>query len=199
MSFQNLGSETSASTEQLTRWLGNLDRHGDELVEEIRQGRVKVMTTDGFSRLYGIASSARSATEKLADAELRNGALTSDRVLLLQTLFYVLKSFEGVAHNVDKVAAIVETLALRDGDTLLSIIQRLMTRPGSLQTIMANGKTLMHSFDASWFTRINVDALLPLMREVGVDVEGYAQIPHLLQNLRTPATASLPAGDATAQ
>lgn len=190
----NPGTETSASAEQLTVWLANLDRHEHELLEAMRQGRVKAMTFDGFSKLVEIARTARSSAEAYADAELRNAALTSDRVLLLNTLFYVIKAFEGVAHNIDKLAAILQTLGLRDGESLILIIRRLLTKPGSLETIKSNGLLLMNAFDVSWLGRIDVDALLPLMQETGVDVHGYAQIPQLFQTLRTSA---LPPADAS--
>ncbi len=76
--IMNAETETSVSADQLTGWLKNLDRHGQEILEAIREGRAKVTTTAGFNE---IAARLRASTRVYADESFKGSGLTTQKVI----------------------------------------------------------------------------------------------------------------------
>lgn len=189
--IMNGETETSVSADQLNGWLKNLGRHGQELLDAIRDGRAKVTTTAGFNE---IAARLRSSAQAYADEAFRVSELTAQKVVLTNTIYYLLKSCERIAGQADKIGELMAVLPLGvalDAKTILGILMDGKKR----DVLLANGKLLAGAFDGSWLARIEANALTPILAEAGIDFAAYARLAEVLKNHlpETPQTA-LPNG-----
>ncbi|MCC6460788.1 MAG: hypothetical protein IT260_09990 [Saprospiraceae bacterium] len=175
--IMNGETETSVSADQLTGWLKNLDRHGQELLGAIQQGRVKVTSTAGFSE---IAARLRESTRAYADEAFKVSELTGQKVILTNAIFYLLKSCERIAGHADKIGELMAVLPLGealDAKTILGILLDGKKR----DTLIDNGKLLAGAFEGSWLGRIEVNALAPILAEAGIDFTAYAHFVEVLK------------------
>ena len=120
--IMNGETETSAGADQLTTWLKDLDRHRDAILTAIREGRVKVTTTARFSQLAG---RLRENARAYADAAFKVSELTTQKVILTNTIYYLLKSCERIAGHADKIGELMAVLPLGealDAKTILGIL-----------------------------------------------------------------------------
>lgn len=185
--IMNGESETSISADQLNGWLKNLGRHGQELLDAIREGRAKVTTTAGFNE---IAARLRTSTRAYADEAFLTSELTAQKVVLTNTIYYLLKSCERIAGHADKIGELMAVLPpgeALDAKTILGILMDGKKR----DTLLDNGKLLAGAFDGSWLARIEVNALAPILAEAGIDFTAYARLVEVLKNHlpETPKTA----------
>ena len=175
--IMNGETETSVATDQLTTWLKNLDRHGDTLLTAIREGRVKVTTTARFSQLAG---RLRENARAYADAAFKVSELTTQKVILTNTIYYLLKSCERIAGHADKIGELMAVLPLGealDAKTILGILLDGKKR----ETLIDNGKLLTGAFEGSWLGRIEVNDLAPILAEAGIDFTSYAHLVEVLK------------------
>jgi hypothetical protein len=179
----NTGTETSVSAEQLTTWLKDLDKYGDSLLIAIREGRAKVTTTAGFSEFAG---RLRSLTDKYAAETLRSSQLTTEKVVLTNTIFYLLKSCEGIALNAEKIGELISVLPIGEGMDAKTIAS-LMLDGKKRDLIFTNAKILTGAFDAQWLAKIEVIALAAILEETGIDFSAYANLVEVLKK-QIPAT-----------
>ena len=175
--IMNGETETSAGADQLTTWLKDLDRHRDALLTAILEGRVKVTTTARFSQLAGrLRENARS----YADAAFKVSELTTQKVILTNTIYYLLKSCERIAGHADKIGELMAVLPLGealDAKTILGILLDGKKR----DTLIDNGKLLAGAFEGSWLGRIEVNDLAPILAEAGIDFTAYAHLVEVLK------------------
>lgn len=179
----NAGTETSVSAEQLTTWLKDLDKYGDSLLLAIREGRAKVTTTAGFSEFAG---RLRSLTDKYAAETLRSSQLTTEKVVLTNTIFYLLKSFEGIALNAELIGELISVLPIGEGMDAKTIASLLLDGK-KRDLIFTNAKILTGAFDAQWLAKIEVIALAAILEETGIDFSAYANLVEVLKK-QIPAT-----------
>lgn len=179
----NTGTETSVSAEQLTTWLKDLDKYGDSLLLAIREGRAKVTTTAGFSEFAG---RLRSLTDKYAAETLRSSQLTTEKVVLTNTIFYLLKSCEGIALNAEKIGELISVLPIGEGMDAKTIASLLLDSK-KRDLIFTNAKILTGAFDAQWLAKIEVSALAAILEETGIDFSAYANLVEVLKK-QIPAT-----------
>ncbi|MEZ4941811.1 MAG: hypothetical protein R3D58_13105 [Saprospiraceae bacterium] len=179
----NTGTETSVSAEQLTTWLKDLDKYGDSLLIAIREGRAKVTTTAGFSEFAG---RLRSLTDKYAAETLRSSQLTTEKVVLTNTIFYLLKSCEGIALNAEKIGELISVLPIGEGMDAKTIASLLLDSK-KRDLIFTNAKILTGAFDAQWLAKIEVIALAAILEETGIDFSAYANLVEVLKK-QIPAT-----------
>lgn len=175
--IMNSETETSAGADQLTTWLKDLDRHRDALLTAIREGRVKVTTTARFSQL---AERLRENARAYADAAFKVSELTTQKVILTNTIYYLLKSCERIAGHADKIGELMAVLPLGealDAKTILGILMDGKKR----DTLIDNGKLLAGAFEGSWLGRIEVNALTPILAEAGIDFTAYAHLVEVLK------------------
>ena len=187
--IMNGETETSAGADQLTTWLKDLDRHRDALLTAIREGRVKVTTTARFSQLAG---RLRENARAYADEALKVSELTAQKVILTNTIYYLLKSCERIAGHADKIGELMAVLPLGealDAKTILGILMDGKKR----DTLINNGKLLAGAFEGSWLGRIEVNALAPILADAGIDFTAYAHLVEVLKNHlpETPKTSLL--------
>jgi hypothetical protein len=189
--IMNGETETSAGADQLTAWLKDLDRHGDTLLTAIREGRAKVTTTAGFNE---IATRLRTSTRAYADEAFKVSELTTQKVILTNTIYYLLKSCERIAGHADKIGELMAVLPLGealDAKTILGILMDGKKR----DTLIDNGKLLAGAFEGSWLGRIEVNALAPILAEAGIDFTAYAHLVEVLKkHLPEEAKTQLPNG-----
>ena len=189
----NGGTETFAGADQLTYWLKDLNRHGDTLLRAIREGRVKVTTSAGFSEL---TARLREFARAYADEALKTGELTAQKIILTNTIFYLLKSGEGIAGNADKIAELLAVLPLAQGLDAKAILTLLMDGK-KRDLLIHNIKVLGGAFDASWLGKIEVNALAPILQEAGIDFTAYIQLAEVLrQQLPSEIQTETPNGEA---
>ena len=175
--IMNAETETSVSADQLTGWLKNLDRHGQEILEAIREGRAKVTTTAGFNE---IAARLRASTRAYADEAFKGSGLTTQKFILTNTIYYLLKSCERIAGHADKIGELMAVLPLGealDAKTILGILMDGKKR----DTLIDNGKLLAGSFEGSWLGRIEVNDLAPILAEAGIDFTAYVHLVEVLK------------------
>lgn len=171
-------TETSVGADQLTEWLKDLDRHGDTLIDAIRQGRAKVTTAAGFSE---IAGRLREFARAYADEALRSSELTAQKTVLTNTFFYLLKSAEGIAHHAEDIAGLLALLPAGqslDARSLLPLLMDGKKRDAIVHII----KVLGAAFEASWLTKIDVAALAPVLQDAGIDVSAYIRLAGALRS-----------------
>ena len=175
--IMNGETETSVGADQLTAWLKDLDRHGDTLLTAIREGRVKVTTTAGFSQLAG---RLRENAKAYADEAFKVSELTAQKVILTNTIYYLLKSCERIAGHADKIGELMAVLPIGealDAKTILGILMDGKKR----DTLIDNGKLLAGAFEGSWLGRIEVNDLAPILAEAGIDFTAYAHLVEVLK------------------
>lgn len=175
--IMNGETETSAGADQLTTWLKDLDRHRDALLTAIREGRVKITTTARFSQLAG---RLRENARAYADAAFKVSELTTQKVILTNTIYYLLKSCERIAGHADKIGELMAALPLGetlDAKTILGILLDGKKR----DTLIDNGKLLAGAFEGSWLGRIEVNALAPILAEAGIDFTAYTYLVEVLK------------------
>ncbi len=175
--IMNGETETSVATDQLTTWLKDMDRHGNTLLTAIREGRVKATTTAGFSQLAG---RLRENARAYADEAFKVSELTAQKVILTNTIYYLLKSCERIAGHADKIGELMAVLPLGealDAKTILGILMDGKKR----DTLIDNGKLLAGAFEGSWLGRIEVNDLAPILAEAGIDFTAYAHLVDVLK------------------
>ena len=181
---ENLPENTPAV--ELKHWLSDLDQHGDTLLAAIRSGRVRVMTEGSFA---DVAERLRAGYKAYADEALKSSVLIAQKTVLTNTLYYLLKSCEGIALNADKIAELLAVLPqgeALDARAVLGILMDAKKR----DTILQNGRLLAGAFDASWLGRIDVGALALILSDAGIDFSAYARLAELMkyQQSSTPQT-----------
>ena len=170
-------TETSVATNQLTEWLKDLDRHGDTLLQAIREGRVKATTAAGFSE---IAGKLKAYARSYADETLKVSELTSHKIVLTNTIFYLLKSCEGIALNADKIGELISILPIGEGMEAKTILSLLMDGK-KRDTIFSNVKVLGSAFEAHWLNRIELHTLAGILEETGIDFSAYENLVEVLK------------------
>lgn len=183
----NGGTETSISADLLAAWLKDLDKHGYDLLAAIREGRAKVSTTARFSEF---TAGYKTLHDRYADELLLTSKLKTEKAVLTNAIFYLLKSCEGIALNADKIGELISVLPIGEGagldaKTILSILLDSHKR----DTILGNVKTLAGAFDAHWLARIELSALAAILYETGIDFSAYANLVDVLKK-QLPANAS---------
>lgn len=192
-------TETSASTEQLNEWLYDLANRNvdDKLLEAVRVGKVKVTTTAIFSELTGRLQEyadkikrLRIEADKYAEATLEISQLTQQKVTLVNSIFYLLKSCEGIALNADKIAELIGLLPAGglDAKSILGLLMDGKKR----ETIIGNVKVIGGAFDVSWLGKIDLPALASILRESDVDFSPYENLVDVLK--QRAETKSVPNG-----
>ena len=173
---ENLPENTPAA--ELKHWLSDLDQHGDTLLAAIRSGRVRVMTEGSFA---DVAERLRAGYKAYADEALQSSVLIAQKTVLTNTLYYLLKSCEGIALNADKIAELLAVLPqgeALDARAVLGILMDAKKR----DTILQNGKLLAGAFDASWLGRIDVGAMALILSDAGIDFSAYARLAELMKS-----------------
>lgn len=163
--------------DQLKAWLQDLDRHSGDLLGAIRAGRVQVTTAGGFSEL---TNRLRAFAQAYADEALQVSALTGQKVVLTNTIFYLLKSCEGIAGQSDKITELLALLPVGkglDAKALLPLLMDGKKRDAIIHII----KVLGGAFEASWLTRIDVTALAPVLQDAGIDFTAYIRLAEVLR------------------
>lgn len=163
--------------DQLKAWLQDLDQHGDDLLGAIRAGRVQVTTASGFSEL---TNRLRAFAQAYADEALQVSALTAQKVVLTNTIFYLLKSCEGIVGQSDKIAELLALLPIGQGLDAKALLPLLMDGK-KRDAIFQNLKSLGGAFEASWLTRIDVTALAPVLQDAGINFSAYIQLAEVLR------------------
>jgi|GEM_PF-5802508 len=196
MEINNLATDstvTSVGKIELQQWLSNISRHENDLIEAIKSGRVKVTTTAGFNQ---IADKVKEYAQLYANTEFEKSTVTTDRTVLLNTIFYLLKSCEGIARNANLIGDITAVvLANGKEPNLKSIITALIVDTSKLNRLINAVQVLCSGFDATYLTRIDLKALAPMLKEIGIDTDMYEQIPaqlsmSILPTLPTETPAS---------
>ena len=191
---ENSETVTSASSADLRAWLFDLDKHGYELLDALREGRVKVTTTSGFNELANLASYARQYAKDRAELADQNAALIQQKVLFQSTIFYLLKSFEGIAANADKVIETCGLLGIENGKMSSMGIMGLMTNyTMNARKVNGNVEAIANVFDPAWLQKIDLKGLKTLMEETELDLSGYDRLNEILQAMYPAKTSELPA------
>lgn len=199
--------QVSATSAELNGWLSDLRTHGGTLLEAVRAGRVIVSTADFFNRLAEAAKTAK-ANEKLAqktrqyaeeyardraDLAAQNAALTEQVVACRNAVYYLLKSFDGVAAKADLIMETARILGLSDDGKMPSMPAMLMKLTFDGTRIMSNAQQVLAGFDPSWLKRIDVEALRQLMEGTELDLHGFDRLTDLLHTLYPQTTIQIPA------
>lgn len=196
MEINNLATDstvTSVGKIELQQWLSNIPRHENDLIQAIKSGRVKVTTTAGFGQ---ITDKVKEYAQLYANTEFEKSTITTDRTVLLNTIFYLLKSCEGIARNANLIGDITAVvLANGKEPNLKSIITALIVDTSKLNRLINAVQVLCSGFDPTYLTRIDLKALAPMLKEIGIDTDMYEQIPaqlsmSILPTLPTETPAS---------
>lgn len=205
---ENSETVTSASSEELRGWLQNLDKGGTaNLIEALRQGRVKVTTAAGFNEMAALAKSSKSnevlaaKTRQYAEEYARdrarladeNAVLTQQKVVCQNTIYYLLKAFEGVAANADKIVETTEMIGIGEDGKMPGMMNVMGSLVANWKKIYTNGTIVVNAFDGTWLRRIDLPALQELMSEMQLDLSGYDRLTDLLHTLYPTKTIQLPA------
>lgn len=204
---ENGETETSASSSELREWLHDLPRRGSDLIEALQQGRVKVTTAAAFRELAALAKSAKSneklaqktreyaeqyARDRAALAE-KNAELTEQVVACRNAVFYLLKSFEGVAAQADKIVETTALLGIKDDGKAPGAAALMLNFTMHGSKIMGNASAIFGGFDGTWLRRIDVEALKKLMEGTELDLHGYDRLTDLMHTLYPQPTIQIPA------
>lgn len=191
---ENTETVTSASSADLRAWLFDLDKHGYELLDALREGRVKVTTMSGFTELANLATYARQYARDRAELADQNAALIQQKVLFQSTIFYLLKSFEGIAANADKVMETCGLLGIENGKMPnMGLMGLMINYTMNARKVNGNVEAIASVFDASWLQRIDLQGLKTLMAETELDLSGYDRLNEILQAMYPVKTSELPA------
>ncbi len=183
---------TTVSAAQLGEWLRDLNRHGDVLLAAIREGRVKATTTAGFTELCG---QLREYSSAYLNSAFKVSELTAQKVTLVNAVFYLLKSCEGIAANADKIGELLDVLPIGEAIDPKAILTLLMDGK-KRDTIINNVKIVAGAFDSSWLVKINLPDLADVLRDSGVDFTTYQNLAQaLVQRLSTETKPENPNGE----
>jgi hypothetical protein len=140
------------------------------------------MTEGSFA---DVAERLRAGYKAYADEALKSSVLIAQKAVLTNTLYYLLKSCEGIALNADKIAELLAVLPqgeALDARVILGILMDAKKR----DTLLQNGKLLAGAFDASWLGRIDVGALALILSDAGIDFTAYARLAELMKPQQAP-------------
>lgn len=172
MSLQNPDSQPLAtdpvSPEKLKQWVQNPAAHYPEIAAAILAQHVVLTTKAGVEDLIG---KMRGEVQARAAAQDEAARLTIEKTLLCNTIFYLLKSFEGIAANADKIAEMVQMIGIGEGGKVNKL--QLMMNVGK---IMDTGGHIMAGFNAEWITKIDLEKLVPLFTDYPIDLDGFARL-----------------------
>lgn len=173
----------SISSDQLKTWLADLEEYAPQVLSAVRRGELILMTRS-------VAESARNMARKYTDATLDLAALTTQKVALLNALFYLMKSIEGIALKADKILHLLQVLGIGEEVDKFKLMSALAV---NFSLVMETKNDILNAFDASWLARIDISGLAPLLAETGLDMTPYQQLPALIQKFQPQQPAALPA------
>lgn len=181
--------QKTITPEQLKTWLADADGNAGNILAALKAGQVQVVTTDGLNTMI---SKARQFATDYADAEMRCSSLTTDRAVLANTLYYFLKSFEGVAANADKILELSRIFGVGESNSmsLVNLAKTAIMHGGKIAEL---GKPIMDGFQADWLMRIQFDRLAPMLEEYQFDLSGYQALAEAFAAfVKQPGQQTLP-------
>jgi len=151
-------------------WLQNIPANKEHIIAAIISEDVVLTSKKGFEK---IRQTKRDDTKKIFELSGRVGELTAENAVLLNTLVSVLFAFNGVAAKGPEILDLVKAAGIEKGMTGFQFGMKLMSNPGLMKKLVEGGKGVIDAFDPKPLSRIDGEALLPILNNVGFDFSAY--------------------------
>lgn len=180
-----LHAATETQEVNVSEWLKDIDANGSKILQAIKDQEAVITTAKGFEK---IRQKFRDDTQAIIDLSGRNSDLNSENVVLLNTLIYFLQAFNGVAANGPAIFNIISQLGITPGAQVSgkSIMLKLISNTSIFSSIMENIRIVGAGFDASYISKIDANALLPILSKVNFDFSHYRSLIEAAEQFKSP-------------
>lgn len=169
----------------LNALLKDVQANGPAILAAIAENKVVLTTTSGFQKIRD--RMRQDVQEKLHAAEIAD-QLRQENTILLNTLIYVLLSFQGIAAKGPEIFELLAKLGIKADEhpSAKSIMAKLIVNP---MAVVDGVKNIVSGFNPHFIGKIDPQALLPIFQKVNFDFSAYS---NLIQEAQKHFTKQLP-------